>query len=156
MDKKRTYGKRVAQTPHDYSFCAGCMSCELICALVHDGVTGPSRRRLSVQRDIRKMTHTVLTCQHCADHPCYDKCPKKGEAMKLDENGVVYINEDECIGCGLCASACVFAPPRIMYIKDQPKEIRKARKCDMCRMRQEGPACVQWCPVRCLYVEGEK
>ena len=156
MDEKRKYGRYVAQTPADYSFCAGCMSCEIICALVHDGVTGPSRRRLSVQRDIRKMTHEVLTCQHCSDHPCYDKCPKKGSAMLLHDDGIVTINEDECIGCGLCAAACVLSPPRITYIKDLPKDIRKARKCDMCRAlesaREEGPACVQWCPVRCLYV----
>lgn len=152
MNEKRTFLKSVAQTPFDYSFCAGCMSCEIVCALTHDGVTGPSRRRLSVRRDIRKMTHEVLTCRHCSDHPCFEACPKKGEAMKIDENGVVYIDEDACIGCGLCAGACVFSPPRINFIKDQPKEIRKARKCDMCHTRPEGPACVEWCPVRCLYV----
>ncbi|NLB29500.1 MAG: 4Fe-4S dicluster domain-containing protein [Clostridiales bacterium] len=152
MGENRSYGKSVAQTPPDYSFCAGCMSCEIICALGHDGVAGPTRRRLTVQRDIRKMTHTVLTCMQCSDHPCLDACPKKGEAMAIDENGVVYINEDECIGCGLCAKACVFEPSRITFYKNQPKDVRKARKCDMCRTREEGPACVQWCPVRCLYV----
>lgn len=157
MDIERTYGRMVAQTPPEYSFCAGCMSCEIVCALVNDGVTGPSHRRLTVQRDIRSMTHSVFTCQHCSDHPCFDKCPKKGEAMCIDENGIVYINEDKCIGCGMCASACVFEPSRITYIKNQQRDIRKARKCDMCRTREEGPACVEWCPVRCLYItEGMK
>lgn len=159
MDEKRSFGKSVAQTPFEYSFCAGCMSCEVICALVHDGASSPSRRRLSVQRDIRKMTHTVLTCKHCSDHPCYDKCPKKGEAMLIDEEGIVYINENECIGCGLCVKACVFDPPRINIDTLVPVKERKARKCDMCRTRENGPACVEWCPVRCLYVtigeEGE-
>ncbi|MDR1590355.1 MAG: 4Fe-4S binding protein [Oscillospiraceae bacterium] len=153
MTQTREYGRRVQQTPPDYSLCAGCNSCEVICCLVHGGAVSPSRRRLTVRRDIRTMMHTVYSCQHCADHPCYDKCPKKGTAMKLTPDGVAYIDESECIGCGLCHKACVFDPPRINYVKSAPKETRRARKCDMCFERPEGPACVQWCPVRCLFVE---
>jgi Fe-S-cluster-containing hydrogenase component 2 len=70
MSGTRSYGRRVVQTPPEYSLCAGCNSCEAICSLVHDGVVSPSRRRLTVRRDIRTMMHTVLTCQHCSDHPC--------------------------------------------------------------------------------------
>ena len=70
--------------------------------------------------------------------------------MKIDENNIVYIVEENCIGCGLCAKACVFDPPRINVVKSKDKDKRKARKCDMCRTRPEGPACVQWCPVRCI------
>jgi Fe-S-cluster-containing hydrogenase component 2 len=55
----------------------------------------------------------------------------------------------------LCAKACVFDPPRINVVKSKDKDKRKARKCDMCRTRPEGPACVQWCPVRCIGVSCE-
>jgi Fe-S-cluster-containing dehydrogenase component len=68
----------------------------------------------------------------------------------IDGDGVVYIDESECIGCGLCRKACVFEPPRINLDAVAPRETRRARKCDMCRSRPGGPACVQWCPVRCL------
>ena len=148
----RRFGRRVVQLPPEQSFCAGCRSCEIVCALTHDGLVGPLRRRLFVVRDIRFMTHEIQTCRHCADHPCYDACSKKGTAMKLGEDGSAYIDEDACIGCGLCAKACPFDPPRINYAKELPRDFRKARKCDMCRGRAEGPACVEWCPVRCLEV----
>ena len=70
--------------------------------------------------------------------------------MRIDENNIVYVNEEECIGCGLCAKACVMTPARISIVKDPDKKKRKAKKCDLCRTRTEGPACVQYCPSRCL------
>ncbi|SHH94523.1 Fe-S-cluster-containing hydrogenase component 2 [Sporobacter termitidis DSM 10068] len=146
----RTYLNHVVQYSPEYSFCAGCTSCEVVCTLVHDGLVSPSHSRIFVDRDARTMVHTILSCQHCADHPCYDSCPKKGAAMKLDENGIVYIDESQCVGCGLCVKACVFTPPRINFVRSADKEKRKARKCDLCRTRPEGPACVEWCPVRCI------
>jgi Fe-S-cluster-containing dehydrogenase component len=153
--EERRYGRHVAQRPPEYSFCAGCESCGAVCSLTRDGVVGPAYNRLFVERNIRTMVHTVHSCRQCSDHPCYEKCPKKGDAMRVDENGIVYIVEDACIGCGACARACVFEPPRINFIKELPKNLRKARKCDLCRDRAEGPACVEWCPVRCIYVCGE-
>lgn len=70
--------------------------------------------------------------------------------MIIDENNIVYIDENECIGCGLCAKACVFTPTRINFVNSTDKTKRKAKKCDLCRTRPEGPACVEWCPVRCI------
>ncbi len=146
----RTYGNHIVQYVPEYSFCAGCTSCEVVCTLVHDGLVSPSYNRIFVDRDNRSMIHTVLSCQQCSDHPCFDKCPKKGQAMKIDENNIVWIDEEYCVGCGLCAKACVFTPSRINMVRSADKSKRKAKKCDMCRTRPEGPACVQWCPVRCL------
>jgi Fe-S-cluster-containing hydrogenase component 2 len=150
----RQFGRHIEQTAPDYSFCAGCGSCEIVCALTHDGAVGPSHRRLFVRRDIRTMIHTVYGCRQCSDHPCYDGCPKKGEAMRIDERGIVYIDESACVGCGACARACAFDPPRINFIKELPRAQRRARKCDLCRGREDGPACVQWCPVRCIELVG--
>jgi Fe-S-cluster-containing hydrogenase component 2 len=146
----RTFGNHVVQYSPEFSFCAGCSSCEVVCTLVHDGLVSPTHNRIFVDRDIRTMVHTILSCQQCADHPCYDKCPKQGSAMKIDENNIVWIDEENCIGCGLCVKACVFTPPRINLVKSTDKSERKAKKCDMCRTRPEGPACIEWCPVRCI------
>lgn len=96
------------------------------------------------------MIHRIYACQHCVDHPCYHACARKDQAMCLDENGIVYINEEYCIGCKRCIKACVFDPPRINYVKSSDKSKRKAKKCDLCRTRPEGPACVEFCQVRCL------
>jgi Fe-S-cluster-containing hydrogenase component 2 len=150
MNMERSYGRHIVQYPADYSLCTGCATCEIVCTLTHDGLVSPSYNRIFVQRDNRSMIHEILACLHCRDHPCYDKCPKKDSAMCLDENNIVYIDEENCIGCGLCVKACTADPPRINYVKSAEKPNRKARKCDLCRSRPEGPACVQWCPVRCI------
>ena len=146
----RTYGNHIVQYPMDYSLCAGCTTCEIVCTLTHDGLVSPSYNRIFVDRGTRSMVHHILSCQHCSDHPCYDACPKKDKAMCIDENNIVYINEDECVGCGLCQKACAFTPSRINMVKSEDKKQRKAKKCDLCRTRPEGPACVQWCPVKCI------
>lgn len=96
------------------------------------------------------MIHEGLSCLHCSDHPCYDKCPKKDSAMCLDENNIVYIAEENCIGCGLCLKACAADTPRINFVKSEDRSGRKARKYDFCRSRPEKPACIRWCPVRCI------
>ena len=152
-DLIKQFGRRIEQAPPEYSFCAGCNTCEVVCSLTHDGLVGPCYNRIFVEKDARTMIHTILACMHCGDHPCYDACPKKGEAMTLGDDGVVYIDEENCIGCGLCARACVFDPPRVNMVKSPDKSLRKAKKCDLCRGRAEGPACVEWCPVRCLSIQ---
>ncbi len=144
------YGNHIVQYSPDYSFCTGCESCSILCGLTHEGFTGPGNSRIRIDLGTRSMVHTVLACQQCNDHPCYDACPKKGQAMKIDEKGIVYIEEEFCIGCGLCARACKFQPSRIAMKKNKDRKQWKAVKCDLCRNRPEGPACIQYCPARCI------
>ena len=148
----RVPGRRIVQAPADFSFCAGCNTCEIVCSLTHEGLVGPCYNRIFVEKDARMMYHTIHACQHCSTHPCFEACPKKGEAMEVDSEGIAHVIEEKCIGCGLCRRACVFDPPRINLVKSSDRSLRKAKKCDMCRNRTEGPACVQWCPVRCISV----
>ena len=144
------YGNHIIQYDQEYSLCMGCETCKLVCTLMHEGVACPSAARIQVQRGaLNKLIHRVATCQQCADKPCYEACPKKGEAMCVDENGIVYVNEEKCIGCSKCAKACPFDPARIVIVKNAQGK-RKAKKCDMCRTRPEGPACVQFCPSVCI------
>ena len=145
------YGNHVVQYSPEYSLCAGCETCSIMCGLIHDGFTGPGNSRIRVNLGTRSMMHTIMACQQCKDHPCYDACPRKDQAMKIDENtGVVYIEEESCIGCGLCARACKFQPTRIALKKNKDRKKWKAVKCDLCRNRPEGPACIEYCPVRCI------
>jgi Fe-S-cluster-containing hydrogenase component 2 len=75
--------------------------------------------------------------------------------MLLGEDSIVWINENECIGCGKCVKACSFTPSRINLVKSKDKAKRKAKKCDLCRTQTEGPACVRWCPVRCIGISDQ-
>jgi len=144
METKK--GVHIVQYPPDVSLCAGCASCEAVCSLIHEGKTGPSLNRIFLNRDTIMMVHKINPCQQCEDHPCYNKCPKKDQAMCIDEKGIVYINQEFCNGCKLCIKACPFKPKRINF----NPETKKALKCDLCRERPEGPACIEYCQVRCL------
>ena len=144
----KKYGRHIVQYPPEVSACVGCNACEIVCALVHEGKTGPMLRRIFLERDtVMLFNHVIYTCQHCVDHPCYDTCTKKDAAMCLDEEkGIVYINPEFCIGCKRCIKACPFEPKRINFNKSE----KKAVKCDLCRDRENGPACVEFCQVRCI------
>ena len=151
MNGNTEYGPHIVQYPKEYSLCAGCHSCELMCGLAHNGIAGPPYGRIQVELDnLSSMIYTVYSCQHCADHPCYDACPKKDKAMCMDENGIVYVEESACIGCGKCVRACRFTPSRITLVKVKDKKQRKGRKSDLCRGREGGPVCLQHCSARCI------
>ncbi|MDM8287741.1 4Fe-4S dicluster domain-containing protein [Slackia piriformis] len=145
---------RVVFYPLDYSQCTGCKSCEMLCSLFHDGVNSPQLSSIKLGiGPIKTMLHEVYTCQHCTDHPCYNACPKQDEALCIDEDGIVYVNRDNCIGCGLCVKACPYNPPRIHVAKLNGK--RFAVKCDLCRNIESGPACVRNCPAMVLGLASE-
>jgi Fe-S-cluster-containing dehydrogenase component len=151
-DKRGPNGRYIVQCPPEVSLCAGCNACEIVCALVHEGKTGPSLRRIFLERDTVLMNHHVYACRHCVNHLCYDACSKKEIAMFLDEEkGIVYINPKGCTGRKLCIKACPFEPKRINF----DESCKKAIKCDLCRTREKGPACVEYCQVRCIDISDE-
>lgn len=132
-----------------YSVCTGCKSCEMFCSLMHDGVNSPLRSGIHLQvANVKDMIHSIAVCQQCADRPCYEACPRKDEAMCVDENGIVYVQRENCIGCGLCVKACKFDPPRVHVAKIDGK--RFAVKCDLCRTVPGGPTCIANCPTMIL------
>ncbi|MFC2017794.1 4Fe-4S dicluster domain-containing protein [Chloroflexota bacterium] len=81
------------------------------------------------------------TCRHCAKPPCADACPTK--AIEKRGDGVVIIDEELCISCMECLSACPFG---VIQFND---ERNVAEKCNMCFERTERglkPACAHHCP----------
>jgi Fe-S-cluster-containing hydrogenase component 2 len=57
-----------------------------------------------------------------------------------------YVDPSYCTACDECYYACPFEPKRVhRYEKD-----KKAYKCDLCMGREEGPICVEYCPVDAL------
>ena len=89
------------------------------------------------------------SCLHCADAPCVTVCPT-GASYKRAEDGIVLVNEDACIGCGLCAWACPYGAREM----DAGQGVMK--KCTLCVDRiysdtlpeeDREPACVRTCPT---------
>jgi len=94
-------------------------------------------------------------CLHCVDPVCMIGCPT-GAIGRDQENGAVTINDQTCIGCGTCASACPYSAIRMVEIRDEQGNrivdresdlpVLKATKCDMCSDNLGGPACARACP----------
>ena len=93
--------------------------------------------------------HFPKSCLHCEAAPCVTVCPT-GASYKREEDGIVLVNEEACIGCGLCAWACPYGAREM----DQAEGVMK--KCTLCVDRiyndnlaaeDQIPACVRTCPT---------
>ncbi len=103
-------------------------------------------------------------CMHCENPPCVPVCPT--EATWKEQDGIVVVDYDWCIGCRYCEAACPYearrfnwAEPEVPSSKLNPNQHylgnrRKAKgvmeKCTFCIQRtREGdnPACVEACPT---------
>jgi Fe-S-cluster-containing dehydrogenase component len=93
--------------------------------------------------------HFPKSCLHCDDAPCVTVCPT-GASYKRAEDGIVLVNEADCMGCGLCAWACPYGAREV----DEAAGVMK--KCTLCVDRiynetlpeiDREPACVRTCPA---------
>ena len=141
----------------DIARCTGCKTCEIACKDKHDLPAGIRWRKVyecigggwqkhpdgTFSQDVRGY-YISLSCNHCRRPECAFACPTG--AMHQSEGGLVLVNRDECIGCGLCLEACPYDAPQM-----GPDDV--AGKCDFCRdeLAKGGtPACVAACPTRAL------
>jgi len=92
--------------------------------------------------------HFPKSCLHCEDAPCVTVCPT-GASYKRVEDGIVLVNEADCIGCGLCAWACPYGARELDQV------LGTMKKCTLCVDRiyndnlpkeDRVPACVRTCP----------
>jgi len=130
--------------------CVGCLLCESNCTLVKDGATSSYSARIKVTRNLmtnengvgmyadlnRGWEYFPDTCRQCTDAPCVAACP--ANAFTQNSRGTQVVNEDACIGCGLCNNAC---PWNMIPVNP---DTNKAVKCDLCGV------CVDRCPSGAL------
>ncbi|MHC1591384.1 MAG: 4Fe-4S dicluster domain-containing protein [Candidatus Helarchaeales archaeon] len=126
----------------DADKCTGCEICEFACSIEHEDVFQQMHSRIKRIR-IEPVINFALTCQFCRDPPCVASCPQK--ALTQDEaTGRIIVDDNKCDGCAFCIKACPFGAISINMRTD------KAQMCDQCHDREEGPACVQYCPKEAL------
>ena len=132
----------------DAKLCRDCQACTLACSLHHEGECNLGLARLLVTKDMAKYEFDIVICKHCDEPDCLLACPS--QAMVLDDRGVVVILDDVCDRCGACAADCPYGA--IFYYEAQDRYV----KCDLCAGREQGPICVELCPVEALtLVEAE-
>ncbi len=165
------------------SVCNGCRKCAEACHEEnnHDRATNQSYIRVfeinqgSIDFETANTTydHAVpapgkyympVQCQQCDNAPCVSVCPV--EATWKEEDGIVVIDYDWCIGCRYCEAACPYHARRFNWTKpeidaeeinpDQGYLSNRVRpqgvveKCHFCLHRTRRgklPACVEACPT---------
>ena len=141
----------------DLNRCVGCLACTVACKVVNHVPVG--QFRIKTMRvgpnpieggsghfpDV-EMYFLPMQCQHCENPECVTVCPT-GASFK-DENGVVRVDREQCIGCQLCMSAC---PYGVRYLDPETNVVDK---CDLCADRVEQgllPHCVSQCAARARF-----
>ena len=132
----------------DTRCCIGCHSCTVACRInndlpvdmIYNPVTtvGPNGIFPHVH-----MIHYPLLCMHCQDPPCVSACPTGASQQSIE--GIVWVEEQKCIGCKACVQAC---PYRARHPNSQTGTVQK---CDFCMERirvGKEPYCVKTCHQR--------
>jgi Fe-S-cluster-containing dehydrogenase component len=154
----------------DLDICVGCHACVVNCKEWKTGGYGaplsdqnpygddPSGAWLNrihtfevqPEKGPAQVVHFPKSCLHCDDAPCVTVCPT-GASYKRSEDGIVLVEEDHCIGCGLCAWACPYGA------REMDAAAGVMKKCTLCvdRIYNENipeidrePACVRTCPAK--------
>lgn len=172
MAKKR-YGMVI-----DLRRCVGCEACTVACKQENHTPPGVAYAKV-IKEEVGEYPHVrrrflPVLCNHCEHPACVDVCPV-GATWKREEDGIVVVDYDICIGCRYCVVACPYGAryfdfgdnyqepvsefekqPSPEYGEDRDRTnggspIGNVRKCTFCLhrlARGELPACVQTCMPR--------
>jgi Fe-S-cluster-containing dehydrogenase component len=110
-------------------------------------------------------------CFHCDNPPCVKVCPVGATYKRQDH--LVLIDNERCIGCKFCLTACPYSV-RVFYWEKPPEtdvpeedyspetsvpaKIGTVSKCDYCAdLARKGtlPYCIRSCPMGALYFGDE-
>lgn len=138
--------------------CTGCKTCQVSCKDEKDTNIGIKYRRVyeygggnwqqnnGLWQNNTFAYYLSIACNHCAEPTCVQGCPT-GAMHKRQEDGLVVVDQDVCVGCRYCEMRCPYGAPQF----DPQKRVMS--KCDGCYERvSQGlkPVCVDSCPQRAL------
>ncbi len=133
--------------------CIGCYGCQVSCKAENSTPPGVTFARCAVSEvgKYPNVTRVILPllCMHCEEPACEKVCPTRATQKRAD--GIVWVDENKCIGCKYCIMACPYAARYFNdsergYFGDQGLTIYEtwgyqrhklgiAMKCDFCKDR---------------------
>ena len=136
----------------DATACVGCHCCEAACNEQNNNSADVKWRRVGEMEggtfpQVSQLFNS-MSCNHCIDPACMNGCPTESY-IKLD-NGIVFHDDDVCIGCQYCTWNCPYEVPVMNYDRGI------VTKCHMCHEKLEvgeTPSCVQACPAGAIEIE---
>jgi len=94
----------------DLRKCVGCTACTVACIAENKLPPGVVYRPVSIEEigTYPNVTMKFLPrpCMQCDEPPCTEVCPVT--ATYKNEEGIVVIDYDQCIGCRACINACPY------------------------------------------------
>jgi DMSO reductase iron-sulfur subunit len=137
----------------DATACVGCHCCEAACNELQNNPAEVKWRRVGEMEggtfpNVSQLFNS-MSCNHCIDPECLRGCPTNSY-VKFEDSGIVWHDDDSCIGCQYCTWNCPYEVPVMNYDRGI------VTKCDMCHDKLavgETPACVQACPAGAIEIE---
>jgi molybdopterin-containing oxidoreductase family iron-sulfur binding subunit len=153
----------------DLRRCDGCRKCTEACQKTHYLPKEQTWIKVYEMRDASGGTfYMPRLCMQCDNPPCLRVCPV-GATFQNDE-GVVLVDQNRCIGCRMCMAACPYearyfnwtTPPPAPRLPTPPmpefpvpQKKGTVGKCVFCvhyLAHGQLPACVAGCPMQAIYV----
>ena len=129
----------------DLDRCIGCHGCEIACKNENEVELGSFWNKVVQVGPFGDYPHLhqyflPVMCQQCDDSPCTHVCPTGGSYR--DENNVVLVDKEKCIGCKYCMMACPYG------VRSWSPSEHVVEKCTLCgQLTSVGkePKCVAAC-----------
>ena len=137
----------------DATACVGCHCCEAACNELQNNPPEVKWRRVGEMEggefpNVLQFFNS-MSCNHCLEPECLRGCPTESY-VKFEESGIVWHDDESCIGCQYCTWNCPYEVPVMNYDRGI------VTKCDMCHDKLavgETPACIQACPAGAIEIE---
>jgi len=148
---------------YDSTRCIGCRACVTWCKRANDlpdddhmlngapynapvDLSATTKNIIRLAQDGDKNAFVKGGCMHCTEPACVNAC-MIGALKKNPTTGVVAYDVNLCVGCRYCEVVCPFNVPKFLWHSAFGSKIVK---CELCRHREQGPACAQVCPRQAI------